>query len=120
MGVIIMSNRDGIIVKIIINAIAIYATAKLVKGVEISSFGTAIVAALVLSIVNALIKPLLMVLTLPVNFLSLGLFTFVVDGLSLMIVSGITKGFEIHGIGPAMLASIIISVISALLGLFID
>lgn len=112
-------DKHSFLVRVLVNAVSIYITASIVKGFYISGFGAAIIGALVLAILNALVKPILLVLTLPINFLSLGLFTFVLNGLILMIAANVTNGIRINGIGPAIIASIIISVISAIINLFI-
>jgi len=113
--------KRGFLTKLILNAASIYLTASFVKGVEIRDFVTALVAALILGIVNALIRPIFLLFSLPINLMTLGLFTFVINGLMLLIAASITKGFFIAGLGSAIIASIIISIVSAILSfLFLE
>ena len=77
--------------------------------------GMALIAALVLGIVNAIIRPILMVFTLPLNVLTLGLFTFVINAFMLMIVGALVSGFAVDGFFAALLGSVVLSVVSAIL-----
>ncbi|TDT45660.1 phage holin family protein [Fonticella tunisiensis] len=113
-------NKNSFLLKTFINSIAIYAAASIIKGVNIEGFIPALVASLVFGIVNALIKPILIIFSLPINIMSLGLFTFVINGISLLIVSGITAGFTISDLGAAILASIIISIVSSIINFLIS
>ena len=103
------------IVRLLINGMALMATATLVDGIHASGFGGAIIAALVLGIVNAIIRPILMVFTLPLNVLTLGLFTFVINAFMLMIVGALVSGFAVDGFFAALLGSVVLSVVSAIL-----
>jgi putative membrane protein len=96
----------------LINAIALVAVANVVPGFGVDSFYTALVAALVLGLVNALIRPILLVLTLPINILSLGLFTFVLNALMVWFASTIVKGFTVEGFVPAFLAALALWTVS--------
>lgn len=107
--------KKGILTKIILNAASIYITASIVKGVEIRGFLAAVVAAAILGLVNALIRPIFLLFSLPINLMTLGLFTFVINGLMLSIVASVTQGFYISNLGSAIVASIIISIVSAIL-----
>ncbi|MDE2590515.1 MAG: phage holin family protein [Patescibacteria group bacterium] len=90
-------------------------TAYLLPGVQVQSFLTAIVVAVVLGIVNAVLKPILFILTLPVNILTLGLFTFILNGLIILLVSAVVPGFKVNGLLWAVLFSIILSLINGFL-----
>lgn len=79
--------------------------------ISVDGFGTALLVALVLGFINALIRPILIVLTLPINILSLGLFTFVINGFCFW-AAGFVKGFTVHGFWGAVLGALIVSVIS--------
>ena len=96
----------------VINAIALLLVAFLVPGFVVASFYNALIAALVLGLVNALIRPLLFILTLPITILTLGLFTFVINALMIWFVSTMVDGFDVTGFTPALLAAIILWVIS--------
>jgi putative membrane protein len=87
-------------------------TAYLIDGIHVSGFFSAFFAAVLLGILNAFFRPILFLLTLPINILSIGLFTFVINALLLMMVSGVISGFEVDGFWWAMLGSLIISVVS--------
>ena len=103
------------IVRLLINGMALMATATLVDGIHASGFWGAIIAALVLGIVNAIIRPILMVFTFPLNVLTLGLFTFVINAFMLMIVGALVSGFAVDGFFAALLGSVVLSVVSAIL-----
>jgi putative membrane protein len=96
----------------IINAAALMALPYLMHSVTVTSIGAALVAALVLGLVNTLIRPLLVLLTLPVTLLSLGLFILVINGFLFWIVAQMVGGFHVEGFMSAMLAAILYSVIS--------
>jgi putative membrane protein len=104
-----------ILVVWLINAVALAAVAYLMPSVTIASAGTALVAALVLGLVNALIRPLLVLLTLPVTVLTLGLFIFVINGLLFWAVGSLVPGFHVAGFWSGVLGAIIFSLISWLL-----
>ena len=102
----------GLIVRWFINALAILATAYLVQGIRVEGFMAALVAAFILGIVNAILRPILILLTLPVNFLTLGLFTFVINGLMLWLVGSVVNGFYVRSLWAGIVGSIVISIIS--------
>ena len=104
----------------IVNALALLALPYVVPSVQIAGFGTALLVAVVLGLINALLKPLLVLLTLPVTLLTLGLFIFVINALLLKMASGVISGFEVHGFWPALFGSLIISLVSWLLSSFIS
>lgn len=95
-----------------INALCLLALPWLMSSVQVSGFGAALVAALVIGLLNALIRPVLLVLTLPINLLTLGLFTFVLNGLMFWLAARVLEGFSVAGFGSAILASILYSVIT--------
>lgn len=111
-----------ILVKFIITALVIFAISNygFIPGISVTNFTTAIVVALVLGVLNILIRPLLLILTLPVNLLSLGLFTFVINALLLWLVSFFVKGFEVSGFLAAFLGALLIAVAKWLLDRFLD
>lgn len=96
----------------VINAIALLFVAYLVPGFFVESFYNALIAALVLGLVNALIRPILFVLTLPITILTLGLFTFVINAFMIWFVSTVVDGFDVAGFTTALLAAIILWMIS--------
>ena len=96
----------------LINAAALMALPYLMHSVSVSNVGTALIAALVLGLVNTLIRPLLVLLTLPVTLLSMGLFILVINAFLFWVVSTLIDGFEVAGFWSAFLAAILYSVIS--------
>ncbi|WP_332878021.1 phage holin family protein [Massilia sp. S19_KUP03_FR1] len=96
----------------LINAAALLALPYLMHSVTVTNIGTALIAALVLALVNTLIRPVLVLLTLPVTFLSLGLFVLVINALLFWLVATMVDGFHVAGFWSAFLAAILYSVIS--------
>ncbi len=105
----------SVLVRIGINALALLAAAYLVSGVTVQGFEAALVAALVLGVINVTLRPILLVLTIPVNLMTLGLFTFVINALMLLLVTRVVSGFDIAGFWPALLAALLLSIVSSLL-----
>lgn len=106
----------GLFVRWLMLTVAIMAAAYLLPGIEITGgIFSAFLAAAILGILNALLRPLLLLLTLPLNILTLGLFTFVINALMLMMASGVISGFHIAGFWSAIFGSLIIGVVSWLL-----
>jgi putative membrane protein len=99
----------------ILNALALMVVAYVVPGVTVRDPVHALVAALLLGLANALIRPLLVLLTLPVTILTLGLFLLVINGLLFWAVSGLTNGFEVHGFWSGVLGALVYSVLTTLL-----
>ncbi|MGZ5035630.1 MAG: phage holin family protein [Usitatibacter sp.] len=98
----------------IINAAALVLVAYIYPGVHVDSFVAALLAALVLGLVNAVIRPLLVILTLPVTLLTLGLFLFVINALCFWLAAELVRGFTVNGFGAALLGSILYSLITLL------
>jgi putative membrane protein len=102
----------------ILNAVALLAVAYVMPSIHVASFGSALLAALVLGLVNAVLRPLLLLLTLPATLLTLGLFIFVINGLMFWLAGSLLEGFVVSGFWPAVFGSLLYSVISwALSGL---
>ena len=93
----------------VLHATALLALGHLYNGVEVNSFGSAMAAALVIGIFNLIVRPALVVLTLPVTFFTLGLFLFVINALMFWAVAGILDGFQVQGFGAALLGSLVYS-----------
>ena len=96
----------------IINALSLLALSYLFDSIRVESFYTALVVALVLGLINAVIRPVLIVLTLPINIVTLGLFTFVINGLLFWFVASFVKGFYVAGFGSAVWGAIAYSLLS--------
>ena len=97
------------------NSVALIAVAYLMPSIAVSSFGAALAAALVLGLVNAVVRPVLVLLTLPVTVLTLGLFIFVLNGLLFWMVASWLEGFHVGGFWSAVLGAILFSLVSWLL-----
>jgi putative membrane protein len=110
----------GLLIRWLILTASIILASYLIDGIEVRGFFSAFFAAAALGVLNALFRPILIILTLPINVLTLGLFTFVINALMLKMASGVIPGFEVHGFWTAILGSLIISAISWLLNSFIS
>lgn len=108
------------LVRLIVNAAAVFLAANLVPGIAVTGFGVALLAGLLLGFVNAIIKPILFVLTLPFTILTLGLFIFVVNAICLALVAWLVPGFTISGFWPALFGAIVISLVSWLLNAIVS
>lgn len=108
------------IVHLIVTAALLMLVANLVSGVKVDSFGSAFLAAIVLGLVNAFIRPLLVFVTIPVTLLTFGLFLLVVNALMLQLAAALTPGIRVEGCGAALLGSLLLSIlnlgVAALLG----
>lgn len=101
-----------LIIRWVLFALALLFTAWLVPGISFVNFQTALLAAFVMGLVNIFIRPIILIFTLPINLLTLGLFTFVINALMLLFVAKIVTGFMIAGFLAALLGSIVLSLIS--------
>ena len=110
----------GFLLRVSINLLALVVAGSMIKGIRIESLGMGIVAACILGVVNAVIRPVVLVLTLPINLLTLGLFTLVVNAAMLMLVSALVPGFVIESFGSAFLGALVISLISWGVNIFIS
>ena len=111
---------SGILIRWLTATGAILLAAYLLSGIHVEGFLSAFLAAAMLGILNALFRPIALLITLPINVLTLGLFTFVINALMLKMASGVISGFDVHGFGSAIVGSLMISTISWLLNSFID
>lgn len=104
----------------LLSAIALSITAYLVPGLTIVSWQAAAVAVVVMGLVNAIVKPILILFTLPLTLVTLGLFLLVVNAISLSLVGYLTPGFTVAGFFPALFGSIVLSLVSGLIGKVFD
>jgi putative membrane protein len=109
----------GVLIKWAINSLAVLIVAHIVKGIEVSSLLVVVVVAFVLGIINVFVRPLLILITLPFNILTLGLFTLFINGFLFFLVSRIVKGFTITGFWPAFFGALLFSAISFFLNLLV-
>lgn len=98
----------------LMSALSILIAAYLIPGVQISGLWAALVSAAILGLLNVVIKPILILFTLPINILSLGLFTFVINALIILLASSIVKGFLVGGFLNALIFSLVLTIISSL------
>jgi len=110
----------GIFLRWLILTVAILITSYLLDGIYVRNFLSAFFAAAILGILNAFFRPILFILTLPITVLSLGLFTFVINAIMLMMASGVISGFKVYGFWPAVFGSLLISLVSWILTSFIN
>lgn len=115
-----MSSLQFILYKIFVNIIGIGVSAFLFRHVEIESFNALFLSGLVLSIMNFLVKPFLILITLPIQVLTLGLFYFFINAVIILLVSSIVKGFHVDGLWTAVGVSIIVSVINLIFDIFFN
>ncbi|OPY10983.1 MAG: Membrane protein of unknown function [Syntrophus sp. PtaU1.Bin005] len=104
------------LIKWILLTLSVLLAAYLLEGIRVSSFFSALLAAAMLGFLNVFFRPILLVLTLPVNVLTLGLFTFLINALILKMASGVIPGFDVQGFWTAVFGALLISVVNGLLG----
>lgn len=109
----------GLIINWLVSAAAIFISAYILEGVSVDSFVTALIVALVLGVINAFIKPILLFFTLPINILTLGLFTLVINAVLIQLTAFIVEGFSVDNFVWALLFSLVLTVINYLLHLFL-
>jgi putative membrane protein len=98
----------GFLLRLLITALGLWVADRLLPGIEISGTGALIVSALLLGVVNAVIRPIILILTLPLTVVTLGLFILIVNGISLGIVAWLVPGFVVHGLGAATVGALIV------------
>ena len=103
------------LLRLLLNGVAVLCAAWLIPGLHVDTPATAIIAGIALGLVNAIVRPLLLLLTLPLTLLTLGLFIFVVNAICLALVAWLVPGFSISGFAAALLGAVVISLVSWLL-----
>jgi len=103
----------------LVAAVSLVLTAQIVPGFDVKTFTAAAIAAIVMGLINAIVRPILVLMTLPLTILSLGLFLLVVNAISIGLVAYLTPGFTVMGFFPAVIGSIVLSFVSSLLGKFV-
>jgi len=111
-------RNGGFIRNWLFTSIAVLAAAKVVPGIECQGWGTLLITALLLGVFNAFLKPILFVLTLPIQLLTLGLFMLVINALLLMLTGQLVHHFQVAGFWPAFFGGLVISVVSGTLNFF--
>ncbi len=110
----------GLLVRWLILTAAIMVASYLIQGIAVNGFVTAFFAAAILGVLNVFFRPILLILTLPINILTLGFFTFIINAVLLKMASGVISGFVVHGFWSAVFGGLIISAVSWLLNSFIN
>ena len=109
----------SLLLKWFINTIALFVVINVVSGISVERWQTLLVGALVLGLLNAFFRPILLLLTLPVNVLTLGLFTLIINGLIFYLVAWLVKGFYVSGFWSSFVAALVFSIVSFILNLLI-
>lgn len=104
-----------LIIRLLLNALAVYAIAHFLNGVVVDAPTTAILVAVILSVLNLLVKPFLVILTLPITILTLGLFLLVINALIILLADKLIYGFAVNGLWTALLFSILLSILQSVL-----
>ena len=104
------------LINLIVNALAFYVTAYIVPGVKIENLQSLAVVAIIWGVLSIILRPILIILTLPVNIMTLGLFTFAINAFLIMLTSSIVPGFKVDGFGTALLAAIVLALLNVVLG----
>jgi len=110
----------GFVIRVLINAAAIWLATRIVPGITADTGGQILLSGLVLGLINALVRPVLVILTLPLTLLTLGLFLVVLNAFCLRMTSWLVGGLHVGGFGPAVLGAIVISLVSWVLTAFVS
>ena len=110
----------GFLIRVLVNALAIWLATEIVPGIEARSATTVLVAGLVLGLVNAIVRPFLLLLTLPLTLVTLGLFLFVLNALCLWLTSAVVPGFDVRGFWPAFGGALLVSALSWVVNGFVS
>ncbi len=102
----------------LVSGIVLLGASYVVPGFTVTTFTAALIAAIVIGAFNGLVRPILLLLTLPLNVLTLGLFTFVINAIGIMVASNLVSGFTVASFGTALIAAIVIAIVNTLVGLF--
>jgi len=110
----------NIITRVLLTALTLLAVERIIDGVSVDTVYSAIIAAIFLGLVNLIVRPVLVILSLPITILTLGLFMFVINGLLFWFVASFVEGFSVSGFIPAFVGALIVSLVSAIGNKFID
>jgi putative membrane protein len=109
-----------LIIRLLISTLAILIAANIIPGVQVVNTTTAIILAIVLGLLNTFLRPVLQILALPITILTLGLFYFVINVFIIFFAEYLVQGFSVDGFIPALLFGLVVSVVSGILGMFLD
>lgn len=107
-----------LVINILVSAIAVFIAAYVLPGVDVTSFTAALVTAVVLGVINAFVKPILTILTLPISIVTLGLFSIILNGLLILLVDQIVPGFNVDGFLWALVFGFVLGIINSFFGMF--
>ena len=110
----------GFLIRVLVNALAIWLATEIVPGIQVRSVMAVLAAALVLGLVNAIVRPVLLVLTLPLTLVTLGLFLFVLNAVCLWLTSVVVPGFDVRGFWPAFWGALLVSALSWVVNGFVS
>lgn len=110
----------GLVIRWIVNALGLILISQVVKGIEVDTVSAAFIAAAVLGVINAVLRPVLLFITLPITVLTLGLFALAINGLMLYIAGSVVEGFHVTGFWASVIGALFLSVISGLANAFIS
>lgn len=110
----------GFVIRWLINAVALLLISQVIRGIEVDGVVAVLAAAAVLGIFNAVLRPILLILTLPLTIVTLGLFALVLNGFMLYLVGSVVKGFSVHGFWSAVFGAILLSLVSGVANAFIN
>jgi len=110
----------GFLIRLCLNALALIIVSTVIPGIEVKGVLPALSAAFFLGLVNAVVRPIILILTLPLTIVTLGLFIPVINAFLLKLVSLMIQGFEVHGFWSAVFGALLLSIVSGLLSLFIN
>src|SRR5919204_1645389 len=110
----------GLLLRVVVNAATIAIAAAIIPGIELRGIGPALIAGLVLGVINAVVRPILFIVTLPLTLVTLGLFLFVLNAICLWLTASIVPGFDIRSFGAAFLGALVVSVVSWMLTAFVS
>jgi putative membrane protein len=111
-----MENIMGLMIQWILNALILLLCSAVIPGVHLSGFGSAMIAVVVIGLINAIVKPILVLLTIPITLLTLGLFLLVINALMFYFAGSVFSGFRVDGWVAALLGAMVYSVLGALIG----
>lgn len=104
-----------ILINLVVSAVAVLVTAYVIPGVEVEGFFVALVVAVILAVINAFVRPLVELISLPINVLTLGLFSFVITALMVMLTGAVVPGFVVSGFLAALIFGVVLSLVNAVL-----
>ena len=110
----------NLLIRLVISTIAVLIAANVIPGIQVANFKTAVIVAVVLGLLNTFVKPILKILTFPITLLTLGLFLLVINIIIVYLADYFVSGFTVSGILSALIFSFLLSVVSSLLGMFLD